>query len=156
TLETARAAVKEGAYDYVLKPFSLSEVKLAVSNAFERHRLTNENARLKEINELFKISESIATIWDERTLFNFILQAALERVGAARGSIMTMTVDGRALEIAAAIGIPDEAKLATVDLSGSISGWVAQHNKPLFIENIKDRPELEQLSRRLRDASFIS
>ena len=38
TLETARAAVKEGAYDYVLKPFSLSEIKLAVSNALERYR----------------------------------------------------------------------------------------------------------------------
>lgn len=156
TLETARAAVKEGAYDYVLKPFSLSEVKLAVSNAFERHRLSNENARLREINELFKISETIATIWDERTLFNFILQAALERVGASRGSLMTLTHDGRALEIAAGIGIPDEAKLSTVELSGSISGWVAQNNQALFIENIKDRPELEQLSQRLRDASFIS
>ncbi|MBM3290878.1 MAG: sigma-54-dependent Fis family transcriptional regulator, partial [Candidatus Hydrogenedentes bacterium] len=46
TIETARAAVKEGAYDYVLKPFALSEVKLAVSNALERHRLQSENARL--------------------------------------------------------------------------------------------------------------
>ena len=47
TLETARAAVKEGAYDYVLKPFSLSEVKLAVANAIERYRLATENARLR-------------------------------------------------------------------------------------------------------------
>ncbi|MCX5757899.1 MAG: response regulator [Candidatus Hydrogenedentes bacterium] len=64
TLETARAAVKEGAYDYVLKPFSISEIKVAVTNALERHRLANENARLLEITELFNISEAIASIHD--------------------------------------------------------------------------------------------
>jgi len=56
TLETARAAVKEGAYDYVLKPFSLSEIKLAVANALERYHLANENARLREVTELFTYS----------------------------------------------------------------------------------------------------
>ncbi|MCL4219258.1 MAG: response regulator, partial [Candidatus Hydrogenedentes bacterium] len=39
TLETARAAVREGAYDYVLKPFSLNDIKLAVANALERYNL---------------------------------------------------------------------------------------------------------------------
>jgi len=156
TLETARAAVKEGAYDYVLKPFSLSEIKLAVTNAFERFRLANENARLKEINELFKISETIATIRDERQLFNFVLRAALERVEASRGSLMLLTPNGEALEIAAQIGLPDEAKNATVDIGKSISGWVAQNNKALFVENIRNVPEIEALSQRLRNESFIS
>ena len=91
TLESARAAVKEGAYDYVLKPFSLSEIKLAVSNALERHHLANENARLLELTELFNISESVATFHDEKKLLDFVLKAALNRVGAERGSIMLMS-----------------------------------------------------------------
>lgn len=155
TLETARAAVKEGAYDYVLKPFSLSEVKLAVSNAFERHRLSSENARLKEINELFVISESIATMRDERKLLNYVLNTALERVSAARGSLMLLTPNGEALHLAAGVGLPEEAQ-KTVDVGGSISGWVAQNNRALMVENIHDVPELEALSRRLRNDSFIS
>lgn len=156
TLETARAAVKEGAYDYVLKPFSLSEVKLAVSNAFERHRLSSENARLKEINELFRISESIATMRNERQLLDYVLNAALERVGASRGSLMVLTPNGQALSIAAGIGLPEEAESTTVDLSDSISGWVAQNNRALMVQNIHDVPELEALSRRLRNDSFVS
>ncbi|HOL20900.1 MAG TPA: response regulator, partial [Candidatus Hydrogenedens sp.] len=38
TIETARAAVKEGAYDYVLKPFNITEIKAVINNALERHR----------------------------------------------------------------------------------------------------------------------
>ena len=91
TLDTARAAVKEGAYDYILKPFSLTEIKLAVSNALERHRLANDNARLREITELFNISETIAGIREERKLLEFVLNAALRHVNAQRGSIMVTT-----------------------------------------------------------------
>jgi response regulator RpfG family c-di-GMP phosphodiesterase len=156
TLDTARAAVKEGAYDYVLKPFSLSEIKLAVTNAIERHRLEHDNARLREITELFNISESIAAIRDERQLLNFVLQAALERVGAERGSVMITTPDGQALEVAVSVGIPEENARSVVEVGSGISGWVAQHGRPLLVENINDNPGVVEMSRRLQDASFIS
>ncbi|MBI4556483.1 MAG: response regulator [Candidatus Hydrogenedentes bacterium] len=157
TLETARAAVKEGAYDYVLKPFSLSEIKLAVSNAFERHRLSNEVARLREITQLFNISEAIARIHDEERLVNFVLRAALERVGAERGSLMLTTPDGQGLEIAASVGVPEDAAKTVVKVGTGISGWVAQNIKPLLVEDIQKIPEVAEISRRLeRDPSFIS
>lgn len=156
TLETARAAVKEGVYDYVLKPFSLSEIKLSVANAFERHHLTNENARLLELTELFRISESIASIRDERQLLDFVLKATLERVNAERGSIMLTTEDGKALEVAASVGVPDEAKKRLVEMSSSVSGWVAQNVQPLLVQDIASKPELAQFAKRDPHPSFIS
>lgn len=156
TLETARAAVKEGVYDYVLKPFSLSEIKLAVTNAFERHRLTWENARLREITELFIISESVATIRDEERLLDFVLRASLDRVGAERGSLMLTTDDGQALRVAKSLGVPDDDAKTIVPMNNSISGWVVQNRKPLFIQDISKNPGVEEMSRRLRDQSFIS
>ena len=156
TLETARAAVKEGAYDYVLKPFSLSEIKLAVSNAIERHRLESENTRLREITELFNISETITAIHDERTLLEFVLKAALDRVNASRGSLMVTTVDGRALEVAVSQGVPDEGVKAIVEVGKGISGWVAKHGQALLVEDICRNPGLAEISRRLTDPSFIS
>jgi response regulator RpfG family c-di-GMP phosphodiesterase len=156
TLDTARAAVKEGAYDYVLKPFSLSEIKLAVTNAIERHRLEQDNARLREITELFNISESIAAIRDERQLLNFVLQAALERVGAERGSLMITTPDGQSLEVAVSVGISKEDAKTIVEVGTGISGWVAQHGRPLLVENIYENPGVVEMSRRLQDPSFIS
>ena len=156
TLETARAAVKEGAYDYVLKPFSLSEIKLAVTNAIERHRLSNENARLREITQLFNISESIASIRDEFALLDFVLEAVLSRIGASRGSIMTRTADGSALEVVTSRGIPDDVKKTVVEMGKGISGWVAENVKPLLVDNIADIPGVAEMSRRLSDVSFIS
>ncbi len=48
SLETAIQAVKEGAYDYLRKPFRLEELKISVDNACEKIRLQQENQRLIE------------------------------------------------------------------------------------------------------------
>ena len=156
TLETARAAVKEGAYDYVLKPFNLSEIKMAVSNALERSRLQNENARLHEITELFHISESIAAIRDEGELLKYVLSAALERVDAVRGSLMLVSEDGKQLEVAHSIGLPEGMDRAVAEMGDSISGWVAEHVQPLLVPDIRDNAQVSQFSRQLPGHSFVS
>lgn len=156
TLETARAAVKEGAYDYVLKPFNLSEIKLAVSNALERSRLTAENARLREISGLFNISESIASIREENHLLDFVLDAALERLDAERGSLMLVSPDGRSLTVAKSIGLPTRNSGASVETGSSISGWVAENVKPLLVTNLEQAPQLRDMSLKLDSQSFIS
>ena len=47
TVETALEAMKEGAYDYVSKPFKKDEVLLTLKKAEEREGLKEENLRLK-------------------------------------------------------------------------------------------------------------
>src|SRR5690606_34834075 len=117
---------------------------------------TWENARLREITELFIISESVATIRDEERLLDFVLRASLERVGAERGSLMLTTDDGQALRVAKSFGVPDDDAKTIVPMGGSISGWVVQNRKPLFVQDISKNPGVEEMSRRLRDQSFIS
>jgi len=156
TLETARAAVKEGAYDYVLKPFNLSEIKMAVSNALERCRLTNEVARLREITGLFNISESIASIRDEDRLLDFVLSAAIERVEATRGSIMMVSEDGTRLEVKRSVGLPSDLARASVKVGESISGWVAANVQPLLVENLHQDERLRTLARGGATGSFVS
>src|SRR5690349_19703652 len=48
TVETAVEAMKEGAYDYITKPFSLDEFQLLVSNALERRDLRTTVSRLQK------------------------------------------------------------------------------------------------------------
>lgn len=48
TVETAVEAMKAGASDYVLKPFSLEEMKLIVSKELDVNRLREENRSLRE------------------------------------------------------------------------------------------------------------
>jgi two-component system, NtrC family, response regulator AtoC len=48
SVETAVRAMKAGAADYVLKPFSLEEMKLILKKELDVHRLREENRNLRE------------------------------------------------------------------------------------------------------------
>ncbi len=50
SLETAIMAIKKGAYDYIIKPFKLAEIKIVVENAIDKIKLNRENWEL--INKL--------------------------------------------------------------------------------------------------------
>jgi len=47
TTDSAIAAMKEGAYDYVTKPFKVDELGVVVAKALEKKKLTAENRRLR-------------------------------------------------------------------------------------------------------------
>jgi len=55
TIETALQAMKEGAYDYIDKPFKTDEVLLTLRKAEEREKLKEENLRLK--NKIIEIEQ---------------------------------------------------------------------------------------------------
>lgn len=48
TVENAVEALREGAFDYVLKPFDSDELELKIKRALEQQRLSLENVLLKE------------------------------------------------------------------------------------------------------------
>lgn len=48
TAETAVKAMKQGAYDYIIKPFEMDELKLIIKNALEKKNLQRENIFLKK------------------------------------------------------------------------------------------------------------
>jgi len=74
TIEVAVEAMKEGAYDYISKPFKSDEVLLTLKKAEERERLKEENLRLKtridEIENKYSFenivarSEAMANVFD--------------------------------------------------------------------------------------------
>jgi len=47
--DTAIKAMKEGAYDYITKPFKIDEIKLIIKNALEKKHLQKENILLKQV-----------------------------------------------------------------------------------------------------------
>jgi len=47
TAETAVEAMKLGAYDYIIKPFKVDELKLIINNSLEKRSLRKENILLK-------------------------------------------------------------------------------------------------------------
>ena len=66
TIETAIQAMKGGAYDFILKPLSMSQIQSAISKCIEKIELQNENRELSEANrklrELNETKEKFITI----------------------------------------------------------------------------------------------
>ena len=54
TLESAVAAMKEGAFHYIAKPFRLDEVRQTVAEALEKRRLKRENRALREQLDVYQ------------------------------------------------------------------------------------------------------
>ena len=71
TADSAVDAMKQGAYDYLTKPFQVDEVQLIIRNALEKRRLSTENILLKRemasqssFAQLVGQSESMQKVFD--------------------------------------------------------------------------------------------
>lgn len=63
SLETALAAIRLGAYDYVTKPFNFDEIEILVHNMSDKFRLMAENRRIRErLDQLTKGLEDLGSV----------------------------------------------------------------------------------------------
>jgi len=63
TLDTTLEAIKEGAYDYLTKPFRTQEIVIVAERAYERGRLIAENRELKKtLQETYRDRELLKTV----------------------------------------------------------------------------------------------
>jgi two-component system response regulator PilR (NtrC family) len=80
TTETAIQALKEGAYDYLIKPFKIDELKLVVRKALEERRLRWENQRLRREVELrYTLGNMVGKSAKVQELFSTISRLAESR-----------------------------------------------------------------------------
>ena len=81
SVESAIAAMKTGAFDYITKPFKNEEVLVVLRNAVERRRLVTENRTLRQnIQERYhKFANIIGRSPKMRQVFDLIIQAAPSR-----------------------------------------------------------------------------
>ena len=87
TVETAIGAMKQGASDYVLKPFKVEEVLHIVRRGLEKKRLEAENLRLRDTLSLFKVSEAIAASLSMDQVLDTLATSGLRDVHADHVSI---------------------------------------------------------------------
>ncbi len=82
TVETAIDAMKQGAYDYILKPFKVEEIVHVVQRGLEKQRLATENMRLREAVSLYKVSEAITASLSLEDVVSTVTESALSEVDA--------------------------------------------------------------------------
>jgi two-component system response regulator PilR (NtrC family) len=98
SVETAIAAMKRGAFDYITKPFKNDEVLVVVRNAAERRRLVNENLALRRNlqERSHRFDDIIGRSPRMKQVFDLILQAA-----PSRSTILVMGESGTGKELVA-------------------------------------------------------
>jgi len=93
TIETAVAAIKKGAYDFVEKPFNADRLVIAVTRALEAARLRRENLDLRERAPDWGLIGSSSTI--------NALRGVIDRVADSRSRVMISGPAGSGKEVIA-------------------------------------------------------
>jgi len=66
SLDSAIAAIRGGAYDYIRKPFKIDELEIIVHNACEKIFLVRENQRLlQKLQETMAEMKKLRQLWDD-------------------------------------------------------------------------------------------
>lgn len=91
SVESAVEAMKEGAYDYISKPFNIDEIKLIVNRALERQSLIKE-AKEKEHYKELSILDGLTDIYNHR-YFHEELEHELERAERYNIEISLLMID---------------------------------------------------------------
>ena len=173
SLESAKAAINQGAFDYLTKPIESQELLDSVNSAIKRRKeelsqrqvlaLWKEKnrqlkARISDLNALHRAAVVMASTIDLEQLLGTMIGLATKVIGARVGSIMLLDDTGKELRISNAIGIdPEVVKNTRLPLGESIAGYVAKHGEPLIVNDVeKDRRFCRTNRQRYETKSLIS
>jgi putative nucleotidyltransferase with HDIG domain len=82
TLETAVECMKMGAQDYIQKPFRMSDVLAVIRRTIRQKKIEEENIQLKEIMNLYKISEAMTSSLSLPQILEIILDTIMGELDA--------------------------------------------------------------------------
>ncbi len=160
TIDVAIRCMKEGASDFITKPFKFDQVELILSRIVHERELLLENAKLKnaliqtrefeilnrklsekikELTIMYAVSESLSGAFS--TVDNILeksLEIAAESMDCSRISILFLDRPTQTLYIRAAKGLDsDIIKNTRIPVGEGISGMVFKHGKPLLVKDVE-------------------
>ena len=146
---TAVRAFRLGARDYIIKPFAIDEMTMAIDRALTEVRLRQERDRLMEtvlkINQqlenrvqelrfLYGIGRSVTSLQDLQQILNRIVEAAAYLTNAEESSLMLIDPATGDLYMRAARGLNEKnATSFRVKMHDSIAGQVVKSGQPVMI-----------------------
>jgi two-component system nitrogen regulation response regulator NtrX len=166
-IETAVAAIKRGAYDYIEKPFKADRLVLVTSRALETFQLKRENRQLKE-----RTTQSSEMIGRSSAMNH--LRQSIAKVAPTNSRVMIVGPSGCGKELAARVLHDDSSRAGSpfvvvnaaamapdrveIELFGTEEGTGTQqkvgaleeaHGGTLYIDEVADMP-VETQSKVLR------
>ncbi|MCK5306006.1 MAG: diguanylate cyclase [Candidatus Omnitrophica bacterium] len=166
SVRTTVEAIEAEAYDYIIKPYKVEQIKSVIRRGLEKQNLVMENKwllkKLKiekdKLEQILIIGKSMSAILNLDDLVNFIVHKIVEFIPAEKASLLLVDEKTGDLVIKAAKGLSKAAsKERRVAADNTISGMVAQQGKPLLVENIEKNSHLRSKNlSRYKTKSFLS
>ncbi|MFA6033197.1 MAG: sigma-54 dependent transcriptional regulator [Myxococcota bacterium] len=121
TTENAIEAMKLGAYDYILKPFKVEEMKILTEKALEKCRLVSENMRLREsLMQQYRLENIVGKSRAIRDIFELV-----RKVAVTKASVLVLGESGTGKELVAR----------------AVHGKSQRSDKPFVVVNCSAIPE---------------
>lgn len=134
SVESAIQALKNGARDYLVKPFNPDELKHLIHNCLEQRRLLAENKHLKAQIQLFETGQSLSSLIDLERLLPQAIDALLREVGVTSGCGFTLKAGE--VQLSALRSLRDDVAkpllahlLAQVDIAAGLQPLTGQADK---------------------------
>jgi DNA-binding NtrC family response regulator len=150
--ETAVEAMKEGALDYITKPFNFERLKLQVAKAVEQSRLVSENQYLRQqLHGRYRFDNIIGTSQAMQQVFK-----RMEKVAGTDSTILILGASGTGKELVAKAihyNSPRRDKPFVAINCGAIPAELLEselfgHVKGAFTSAIADKPGKLELANR--------
>ncbi len=133
TLDTAIEALKNGAQDYLTKPFHLEEIAEKIRRALVSRQLEEENLLFSKLVSLHEVTKVLASTLDPSDLNQKFLDYSVKLAKADGGALLFTDSASRFLltEAAGQITTPDFWLSRSFTASAR---WVMSHLEPLVLE----------------------
>ncbi len=144
--DAARQVFRDGALDYLVKPFSDEELGQAVKRAIGVFKQSVKARRQREESErqfadlvlLREVGETASGEADIESLLERILDYVVEAVNVETASLMLAEEEGY-LTIRASRGLPEKVVSGTkIVVGGSVAGHVFKTGEPLLLGDMQD------------------
>jgi putative nucleotidyltransferase with HDIG domain len=178
SFETVQAALRAGAFDYIVKPFDAAAMGFAVKRAFEMRELIEANRGLLEELSVQNakleslVQERTRALTDVYTIGQSILSASLkldealsvvvDKISDALKcdicALLLFDKDAQGLRMKASLGLNRDSADNTFIKSGDeISGWVYAGRQSLLVEDLeKDKRFSVRSHEKYYSASLLS
>lgn len=157
SLETAKEAIQEGAYDYVLKPFDLHEIRSAVANAILKRRKVWETARGQELSRLSDLHKILYTAGDKRGLLRWSLGFALMQCHLNTGFIVFWNEKTSELDLILCLDLSSNLFEETkIEIEEEMIYHWSQIEDIISANNLEEHPVLYQLRSSYPKLSMIN
>jgi putative nucleotidyltransferase with HDIG domain len=157
SVQAAVEVVKQGAYDFVTKPFGGEEISVIIDRALNELKLREDARRLsmalkaerkkvaegervreRELSSLLDISRTICSTFKLKEVLNLIVSKASEIMNSTACSIRLLDKSEKSLIMQASCGLsPNYLKKGPIKVGESVAGWVAQKKEIKYIRDIR-------------------